>query len=121
MSPVDDLARLPLFRSVAREDLEDLCRVASLVELAAGAVVFAQGARADVALLLLTGRLVATVATRGGGPTVLGPIEPGEVVGEQALLQPERPRLATVTAAEPSTALVLSPDLLELVSRNGAW
>lgn len=115
-----DLARLPLFADVGRSDLDDLCRVAPPVVLAAGAPVFAQGARADVALLVVAGELEVAVA-EGGRRTVLGKIAPGEVVGELALVEPERMRLATVTATRATTCLLLSPDLLALVAQNGAW
>jgi len=115
-----DLARLPLFADVDRSDLEDLCRVAPPVVLAAGTPVFAQGARADVALLVVAGELEVAVG-EGGRRTVLGKIAPGEVVGELALVEPERTRLATVTATRATTCILLSPDLLAVVTRNAAW
>lgn len=115
-----DLARLPLFADVARSDLDDLCRAAPPVVLAAGAPVFVQGARADVALLVVSGELEVSVA-EGGRRTVVGKIAAGEVVGELALVEPERTRLATVTATRVTTCMLLSPDLLGLVTQNSAW
>ncbi len=115
-----DLARLPLFAEVARSDLEDLCRVAPPVVLGAGAPVFVQGARADVALLVVAGELEVAVA-EGEQRTVVGKIAAGEVVGELALVEPERKRLATVTATRATTCILLSPDLLALVTQNSAW
>lgn len=119
MSEVDQLSQLYLFRGVDRSALHELVILAPPVRFQRGVEVFAQGAPADVALLLFQGRLLASVCS-AEGDTQVGDIRPGEVVGEQGLFVPGGQRSARVVAAEPSIALVLSPELMDHAARNPA-
>lgn len=107
------LSALAVFRGVPEADLlafEDLCRP---VALSVGQVVFCAGEVADAALLLVSGRLVASVGGRE-----LGEIHPGELLGELGLLGRGQRRSADVVAREPSLALTLPADPLASGDRN---
>lgn len=119
MNEIDQLGQLYLFRSVPREALRDLVSLAPPTRFAAGLTVFEEGSSADVALLLIEGRLVASVG-QGDGAKQVGDIRPGEIVGEQGLFVPGGLRSARVMAAEPSTALLVTPELMDHASRNPA-
>ena len=119
MNDVESLANLYMFRSVSRTDLSELCALAPPTTFQQGHVLFRQGQPADVALLVLEGRLVAEVS---GGEAVktVGDIRPGEIVGERALFSRGGRRSATVSAAEASRCLLLSWDSLERGAHNAA-
>lgn len=71
-----------------------------------GAVLFAQGGRADSVLYLREGRVKLSVLSRTGRAAVVALLGPGDFFGEGALAgQPQR--MATATALVASTALVV--------------
>ena len=120
MTEVQSLKSLYLFTSVLERDLQELCILAPPVHFNAGACIFEQGEPADVALFVIRGRLVALVRS-GAAEKQVGDIRPGEVVGEQALLIPSGFRNAGVIAAEESSCLLISPDLLKVAAQNPAF
>jgi CRP-like cAMP-binding protein len=108
-----------VFRNVPRRALSELCILAPPVQFPIGAVVFEQGMTADVALLLIEGKL--SVEVHGAGQQrSLGQVHPGEIVGEQALFSRGGERSATVRAGQASSCLLLSPEVLEKASTNPA-
>jgi len=92
-------------------DVDALVRAAPPVELAAGAVLAREGEPADRAFFLLAGRLRASVSLGPEGERTVNELSAGEVVGESALFLTGGRRSATLTAVEPSTALVLKREL----------
>ena len=120
MSVVEDLGELSLFRSVPARALRQLCSLASMNEYASGQTVFEQGASADVALLLISGRLEAWVEVQRGMGRRVGEVREGEIVGESALFASDRPRAATVRAMVPSRCLEINTELLERGAYNAA-
>jgi CRP-like cAMP-binding protein len=119
MNDVDKLQKLYIFKAVPRLSLEELVALAPPVQFAKDVIVFHQGAPTDVALLLIEGRLVATVEA-GGEHQQVGDIRAGEIVGEQGLFLPGGRRSATVTTAEACTALLLSPKVMDHAASNPA-
>lgn len=119
MTEIDQLSQLYLFRTVPREALRELISIAPPTRISKGQTVFEEGASADVALLLITGRLVASVG-HGESSKPVGDIRPGEIVGEQGLFIPGGRRSARVLAVEPSMALLLTPELMDHAARNSA-
>ena len=119
MTEIEQLSHLYLFRTVPPRALRELLVLAPPTRIPPGGEVFAEGAAADVALLLLSGRLVASV---GHGPQSreVGDIKPGEIVGEQGLFVPGGQRSARVVAAEPSIALLVTPELMDHAASNPA-
>ena len=113
------LAALRIFEDVPAGALEELLAMAPPLRLEQGSIVFRQGQPADVALLVVRGRLVARVQTDAEDREV-GEIRAGEIVGEQALYWPNGRRNATVIAREPSTCLLLSPDAARQGTTNPA-
>ncbi len=104
-TPEPDLAErlraTPLFDSLPRQVLDEICRHLEPLALDAGEVLFRR-TDADRALyVLLDGRLAASRTDEDGETTVLGEIGPGEAVGEIQLLTGGE-RTADVHAREPS-------------------
>jgi CRP-like cAMP-binding protein len=101
-------------RALADADIDALLAAAPPIEIAAGAVLAREGEPADRAFFLVAGRLRASVALGGGGPDrdrTVNEIAAGEVTGESALFLTGGRRVATLTALEPSAALVLRREL----------
>lgn len=114
---IDALSQLYLFRGVPAKALAEILSLAPPVRYQAGEVLFRQRDPADVAMLLVEGRLVVSVRVEDVIRQV-GDVKPGEVVGETALLNPNGRRSATVVASMPSTALKLSWYMLERAPMN---
>jgi CRP-like cAMP-binding protein len=93
------LRQIPFFEGITPEDLERVARIGERQSFQAGETIIAKDAEGQALFVLLSGR--ASVAA-GGKTHQLGP---GDFVGEMALLGRRR-RSATVTATEPSEALV---------------
>ena len=108
-----------IFRDVPPRSVSELCILAPPVDFQVGSTVFSQGADADVALLLIEGKLDVEVVSGGVGRPV-GQVLPGEIVGERALFSRDGKRSANVRAAQNSRALLISWDLLEKASGNPA-
>jgi CRP-like cAMP-binding protein len=116
---VERLSQIDMFKEVPQVSLAELVRLAPIVRFKDGDAVFRQGDSADVALLVLSGSMAASVAVDGGKKT-LGSIAPGEVIGEQALFISMGKRSATVMATELSQCLIISPQVVDQAYRNPA-
>ena len=113
------LSKMHLFKGVPSRSLSELCILAPPVQFQIGATLFEQGAAADVALLLIEGRLNVEVKSAGQQRQV-GQVHPGELAGEQALFSRDGRRSATVRAGSASSCLLLSAETLEKASTNPA-
>ena len=128
----DVIAQVPLFSDLATRELQILAANCREREYPAGAALLRQG-ETGVGLFIVTrGSVRVSQETPGGDVRDLGTFERGAVLGELSLLD-DLPRTATVTALEPTAALVIpvwdfraalreSPDiaikLLAVVSRR---
>ena len=112
---VDTLERLPLFRGVPRSSLAELVQLAPPVTFGMGELVFQQGDAAATAMLVVSGRLSASVGDR-----TVGEIRGGEIVGETALFASGKTRSATVKSMEHTVCLSVSRQLLAAAALNPA-
>ncbi|MBL8614054.1 MAG: cyclic nucleotide-binding domain-containing protein [Deltaproteobacteria bacterium] len=109
------LDALPGFRGLPPGALAELALLGEPRRLRAGQLLFREGEPADQALLLLSGKLAASVGL-GAASRALGEVHPGELVGELALLGRGQRRSADVTAVVGGVGLLVGPDTL----RRGA-
>ena len=98
---LEALRRVPFFEDLTSEDLQRIATVGRRRSFAPGETILARGADDAGLYVLLSG----TAEVDAGGRTHL--LRPGDFVGEMSLLA-GRPRSATVTAAEPVDALVIT-------------
>jgi sulfate permease, SulP family len=89
------------------------------IELVAGEQLFGQGNQSDHLILLLTGRLCATVTDRNQASRIVSRFLPGAIVGEIAYYA-NVDRSATLTAETASTALRIDASALALMEREDA-
>jgi len=80
----------------------------------AGRFLMKEGEDADEAYLITKGKVQVFRQVDGGSKVVLGTLQPGDIVGEMALITDDK-RSASVEALEETEAAVLTKDLL---SRN---
>lgn len=112
---IELLASAPLFASLASHELLAIAEVCEDVTLAAGEVLFAEGAPGDALYVVASG----SVRAEQGG-VVLSTMRPGEVFGEVAVFGARR-RTTSVVAAEASACLALEATrFARLVEANGA-
>jgi CRP-like cAMP-binding protein len=97
----EQLARMPLFRSLSRDQLEAVATLTELRQEQAGTVLVEAGASGYSLFVLQEGTALVT-----GGDEPIGELGPGDFFGEIALLG-KRERTATVTARTPVTLVVM--------------
>ncbi len=103
----DELARVPLFSKLSKQDLHTLGTTCHERDYPAGDTLLRQGDTAMGLFVIVRGKVSVTqhrdADDAGHEINTLGP---GDVIGEMALLD-DLPRSATVTAVEPTHVLVL--------------
>ncbi|HEX5067577.1 MAG TPA: Crp/Fnr family transcriptional regulator [Myxococcota bacterium] len=100
------LANLEIFSSLDERSLDALVRATSTRRLGSGEVLFRKGEAGRQLYGVLSGRVKAVASGADGKEIVFNVCDPGEVIGEIALLD-SNPRSATIVAIEPSELLVL--------------
>jgi CRP/FNR family transcriptional regulator, cyclic AMP receptor protein len=112
---VELLARVPVFSTLEREDLERIADLAVPRAFEAGQVVFREGDASDTCYIVRSGRARAVREHSGGRTITLATFGPGDIFGELALFEDER-RSATIEAIEPTSVVaVLGPDMRRLM------
>jgi CRP/FNR family cyclic AMP-dependent transcriptional regulator len=98
---LEALRRVPLFAGLKRGELEEVARLADEIEVPTGRALTTQGEFAHEFFVILDGS--ASVVRDGVRVNTLGK---GDFLGEIALVD-GRPRMATVTAEQPTRLVVL--------------
>ena len=112
------LAGISIFSSLQGSDLDGLVEITTIKQLKAKETLFHKGEIAVSLFGVMSGRLKASAAGADGKEVVFGLMDPGEVIGEIALLDSE-PRSATVVAMEKSELLCLDRrDFLPFVEKH---
>jgi CRP-like cAMP-binding protein len=115
---VELLARVPVFATLEREDLQRVAQLAVPRSFEAGQVVFREGDASDTCYIVRVGKTRA-VHQHGDGRTItLATFGPGDIFGELALFEDEL-RSATIEALEPTGVVaVLGPDMRRLMTEH---
>jgi CRP-like cAMP-binding protein len=100
------LAKVPVFADLAPRELDALAGLTHTRKLAAREVLFHKGDPVSQVYVVVRGRLRVLAQSADGTDVVFGILDPGEVVGEIALLAGGQ-RTASVLAIEPSELLGL--------------
>src|SRR5215475_7482681 len=91
------LRQHPMFRDLAPEALDQLCRYAKHTALKRGATIFAKDDPGNRLYAVISGTVKISITSPNGRNTILNLIGPGELFGEMAVLDGE-PRSADATA-----------------------
>ncbi len=112
------LAKVSMFSPLGPPELDRLARITVVKRLRGRQILFRKGDDGSQAYVIISGRLKISSAAEDGKETVLRIMDPGEVVGEMALLDGD-PRSATATALEPCELLVIQRrDLIPFLERH---
>ncbi len=115
---VELLARVPVFETLERPDLERIAQLAVPRRFEPGQAVFHEGDASDTCYVVREGHARAVRSHAGGRTITLATFGPGDFFGELALFEDEL-RSATVEAIEPiSVVAVLGPDMRRLMSEH---
>jgi CRP/FNR family cyclic AMP-dependent transcriptional regulator len=102
----DVIAQVPLFSDLSHREQQVLAANCREREYPAGATLLRQGETGVGLFVITSGTVRVTQQSPAGEMRDLGTFERGAVLGEMSLLD-DLPRTATVTALEPTRALVI--------------
>jgi CRP-like cAMP-binding protein len=105
MNAEDTLSKVPLFRQLKPKQVKSLARWTTTRSWGPGETIVSQGQMGMGLYCIQTGRVKVTQHSTHGERDVRE-MEAGEAFGELSLLS-DQPRSATVTAVEPTTAVML--------------
>lgn len=118
MSLSEFLQSLPYFSDLDPETVDRICRVSPEHRLEPGDVLVEQGSPGEAMYLVIEGGFE-VVRLEGGERTVLGHVDPGEVIGEMAMLE-DAQHGATVVAEAPSRVIEIGRGTFDdLMARSG--
>lgn len=110
--------RSVLFSTLSVEDASAIVQLGRVVQHPAKHIVFQVGEAGDHLLILLEGRVKVSLTSAEGKEAILSILEPGDVMGEMALLDGET-RSATLTTMDACSFLVLwRRDFLPFLEHN---
>jgi CRP/FNR family transcriptional regulator, cyclic AMP receptor protein len=112
------LHRVPLFSTLAEEDLARVVAVAVQRRFDPGAIVFREGDASNTCYIIRSGHARAIREHSGGRSITLARFGPGDIFGELAMLDDER-RSATVETLEETEAIaILGADMRRLLREH---
>jgi CRP-like cAMP-binding protein len=112
------LARVPVFSTLERGDLERIAELALPRSFEPGQVVFREGDASDTCYIVREGQARAIRSHSDGRTITLASFGPGDIFGELAMFEDEN-RSATVEAVEPTSVVaVLGPDMRRLMGEH---
>ncbi|MEA2314503.1 MAG: family transcriptional regulator, cyclic receptor protein [Solirubrobacteraceae bacterium] len=115
---VELLARVPVFSTLERSDLERIAELAVPRAFGPGQRVFSEGDSSDTCYVVQEGHARAIRTHTDGRAITLATFGPGDIFGELAMFEDER-RSATVEAIEPTSVVaVLGPDMRRLMAEH---
>jgi CRP-like cAMP-binding protein len=120
VTTADFLATVPLFRSLAPEELNAFAQMAREKSYPKGSVILFEDDPGDSLFLVRAGRVKVVLIAEDGREVILGILGVGEHFGELSLID-DQPRSAHVVAMEESSLLVLRrEDFRRRVEQNPA-
>ena len=105
MDAEETLGKVPLFHGLQPKQIKSLARWATTRSYPAGGTIVSEGQTGLGLYCIQTGKVRVTKSSQHGDLEIRT-MGPGESFGEMSLLD-DRPRSATVTAIEPTTAVLL--------------
>ena len=115
---IELLHHVPLFSTLAEDELAEVAEMAVPTRFAAGEVVFREGDTSNTCYVIRSGHACAIREHPDGRAITLARFGPGDIFGELAMLDDER-RSATIKALDDLEALaILSADMRRLLREH---
>lgn len=118
----DFLARAPLFARLERRSLRKLAGLCMPRDFEPGAIVISEGDTGLGLFVVVSGRIEVTKGT-GDDAVRLAVMEPGDLLGEMALID-DQPRSASAVALEPTRCLLITRNSFQTLTSKDpeiAW
>lgn len=112
------VARVPLFRGLSRREQEQVAELARPVRTRRGEAVYTAGSDVSQLMVVHTGRLKITRISADGHEQIVRILEPGDFVGESALLTGERPDHHAVALEAGSMCVFRHSDVGGLIGQH---
>ncbi len=112
------LATVPVFETLAREDLGHVAQVAVLRRFEPGHVIFREGDQSNTCYIMRSGHARALREHSDGRTIALAHFGPGDIFGELAMFTDERRSATVETLDEVSALAVLGADMRPLLNRH---
>ena len=106
LSNLDLIRRVPLFSMLTNDQAQGIADSVVKRRYRRGEIIVEHGRKSNALFILLTGRARVLTADSRGREVILAVLQPGDYVGEIALLK-DVPRTATVVARSPVRAFAL--------------
>ena len=100
------------------ESFRQICSVTNKQQLTKGQSLFRQGEVSNSVYVVKEGRFKLLRVTQAGAETILQLVGPGELIGETALLRPDRVQVATAIAVEAAKVCSINHDIFEKIIKN---
>ena len=97
MEKVLFLRQVPLFATLPPNDLKQIATVTGEQAFSDGTIIAEQGEAGDILYIIISGQVAVTAIAEDGSQLELGQRQPGEYVGEMAVISDEV-RMASLTA-----------------------
>jgi len=107
------LREVPMFSGLSPEDLEQIADIAQEQLYSAGTLICREGERGSTLFIIVTGK-VEVIKGMGKTENVIAVREPGEFVGEMAILE-SAPRSATLRAQEDVRVLIIKGEAFKAI------
>jgi CRP/FNR family transcriptional regulator len=115
---IELLHRVPVFSTLAHQDLERVAEVAVPRRFESGEIVFREGDESDTCYIVRSGHARAVREHADGRSITLATFGPGDIFGELAMFDNES-RSATVNTLEDTEAIaILGPDMRRLLRQH---
>ena len=105
-SKLELLRRVPLFATLAEDELAEIAHAAELVHFSPGELVFREGDYSNSCYMIVAGHAAAAHEHPGGRAITLARFGPGDLFGELAMLDDQR-RSATIEALDELDAFAI--------------
>jgi len=109
---------IPLFSGLSMESFRQICSVTDKQQLTKGKLLFRQGEVSNRIYVIKEGCFKLLRMTPDGDETILQLVGPGELIGEMALLRPDKVQLATAISIEDSKVCSIDYDTFERIIKN---
>ena len=110
------LLRVPLFANLPPNDLKQIAMISGERTFSDGAIIAEQGEAGDVLYIIVSGEVLVTAVDEDGHQMELGRRQPGEYVGEMAIISDEV-RMASLTASGEVRTLCISQSQFKEILR----
>lgn len=112
------LHEMPMFSGLSRDIFRQICEATNKQQVGKGKQLFRQGDVSDCVYIIKEGCFKLSRTTQDGDETILQIVGPGELIGETALIRPDKVHMTTAISLEDAKVCSISHHTFENVVKN---